>query len=94
MSSPSYNHEYWQRLKMAVINKYGGKCTCCGIMEPVFLALHHVHGGGEKERRSMHTRDIYQKALKRKTGRYGLLCHNCNHAMRMGTCPHAPANAG
>lgn len=81
------------RLRQEVLEHYGGKCACCGESENEFLAIDHINGGGNKQR----------KELKRAAGiafyrwlrmneypdGYRVLCHNCNCARGYyGYCPH------
>jgi hypothetical protein len=68
---------------------YGGKCVCpgCDVTEPTFLVIDHIFNDGFKER----SHGSVLPSLKRRgypRDRYQLLCHNCNHAKRLGTCPH------
>src|SRR6266702_6990703 len=39
-------------VKLEAINHYGGRCYCCGESFYLFLALDHILGSGNKERRS------------------------------------------
>lgn len=78
-------------LRKAVLTHYGGRCVCCGEDREVFLALDHINGGGNAQRKD--------------TGKWGtpfylsliingyppdmqILCHNCNMAKERGICPH------
>lgn len=72
------------------INAYGGKCACCGESQYEFLAIDHVHGGGQKERKILSTQQIVNKVIKLNfPPEYQLLCHNCNSAKGFyGYCPH------
>lgn len=71
-----------------VLDSYGGRCSCCGEAERMFLAIDHVNGGGSKEA-------LYGPALISKViaedfpPRFQVLCHNCNYAKSFnGRCPH------
>jgi len=81
---------YRARVRTAVIQKYGGECACCGEPRIVFLVIDHINGDGAHERRTIGTGYAFYLALYREPVRPGLrvLCHNCNHAVRMGVCPH------
>jgi hypothetical protein len=80
-------------LKAAVIEAYGGKCSCCGESEPAFLTIDHIDGNGADKRRAGEgSGGALYSSLKRrgfpKEG-YQLLCFNCNCAKgRNGVCPH------
>lgn len=72
---------------------YGGSCECCGETEPKFLALDHIHGGGNKHRKLIGTGATKMELYLRKLGwpkdQYRVLCHNCNSAEGFyGECPH------
>jgi len=89
---------YYDRLRAAMIEGYGSTCVCCGIDEPVFLALDHVNDDGNVERKAMSktgkNKGVEAAMFYRMVigegfpDRYQLLCHNCNHAKRKGACPH------
>lgn len=94
---PEKAREYRRRLRREVIDKYGGKCDCCGEYHVEFLAIDHKNGDGAMERRKLFgsnttwgTVKWYLK-LKREPKRDDLrvLCHNCNMAIGLyGYCPH------
>lgn len=85
------SRERLRRLRLAVIEGYGGCCECCGQRRWQFLTLDHIHGGGKK-----HIDEVggNQKLLRqlRDNGfprdRIRLLCTNCNCGRRLGECPH------
>lgn len=87
------------RLKVEVIQGYGGKCACCGLTQFEFLTLDHVNGDGAQHRRQLAEQrgvvqirhdTIYREA--RKSGfpdNFRILCMNCNFSFGMfGYCPH------
>ena len=87
---------YRMALRARVLRAYGGErpsCACCGESTVEFLAIDHVHGGGNAHRRSIGSScgaSIY-KWLERNDFPSGfqLLCHNCNFAKsKHGQCPH------
>lgn len=88
------NIAYRRRLREEIIREYGGKCACCGEHRPEFLALDHINGGGNRERKTVASNTpsgIYRlaKALGFPRDRYRLLCHNCNSSLGWyGYCPH------
>lgn len=83
---------YRRRLRVAVILKYGGVCTCCGETQIEFLTIDHTKGGGTVDRNSAGgTWGMYLKILRAPNSRkYQVLCFNCNcgRANNGGICPH------
>lgn len=90
------NQAHRQRLKLDVLENYGGHCVCCGENQPEFLTLDHVDGKGVEHRKmnklttgatstwSWARKNNYPDVLR-------LLCWNCNSARgAYGYCPHAP----
>lgn len=81
----------WDEMRKLILNKYGNKCNRCGFTDPRALQIDHVNGGGVRESRekygygvtksgyNIHARfRYYQDVLKDKTGKYQILCANCN----------------
>jgi hypothetical protein len=64
--------------KMALIEKYGGKCAICGEDHWECLSIDHVHGNGRKERREK-GRNYYELLMKAPLDPgLRILCFNCN----------------
>jgi hypothetical protein len=58
--------------------KYGSRCNVCGYdADERALHIDHVHGGGGADRRGGGL-SYYLRVLKDTTGKYQLLCANCN----------------
>src|ERR1700733_15331992 len=38
------------KLKLEMVEAYGGKCVACGVDEPIVLCLDHIHDDAEVER--------------------------------------------
>lgn len=87
--------------KKKVIEYYGGKCTCCGESELIFLCLDHINGGGNEHRRKINRQNnrcgssstqFYKWVEKNNYPPIlQVLCYNCNAAKEIsddGTCPH------
>lgn len=80
--------------RTAALRAYGGPepaCVCCGEREPVFLALDHINGGGNRQHRELGGGGFY--AWLRKNNYpvgFRVLCHNCNLGRELngGICPH------
>lgn len=74
-----YLREYHRKFRQKVIDFLGGKCNRCGFSDARALQIDHVNGGGNKELRSGINSFTYLKnVLSNKTGKYQLLCANCN----------------
>ena len=94
--NPETNRNYRQLVRSEVINKYGGKCRCCGEAVYEFLAIDHINNDGHKERKEFFGSQkgssyrFYLKLRKEKLrDDLQVLCHNCNMAKAMyGRCPH------
>ena len=87
-------NQYNLLLKHTVIEKYGGKCSCCGENQILFLTIDHINNDGNVERDNMknyNTLSFYMK-LKREEIRDDIqvLCFNCNlgKSINNGICPH------
>jgi hypothetical protein len=78
-----------------VLSHYSGggdpRCDCCDETRLEFLAIDHVHGGGNKHRAAIGTNVrmhdwLLQQGL---PDGYRVLCHNCNLSHGYyGYCPH------
>lgn len=87
--------EKHQRLRSAALEAYGGVCACCGESNTIFLVIDHVNGGGNAHRREIGQAESggsqvtyrWLKTHKYPPG-FRVLCHNCNYAWSLGTCPH------
>lgn len=85
----------WWRVKLAVIEAYGGRCECCGESGPEFLTIDHINGDGNEHRKAgLRGWRLYQWLAKRGYPKdaFRLLCLNCNFARgQFGECPHKRA---
>lgn len=90
-------HRDWHwKIRLEVINAYGGKCVCCGEIQPLLLTIDHRNGDGKEHRKKLGQKSIYP-VVKREgfpKDRYQLLCFNCNIGRHHngGTCPHKEQN--
>ena len=87
------SQRYQSKLKLEVISAYGGKCTCCGESNLMFLTLDHIHGNGAKHRKEIgRASKLYRWLRKNGFPDIGLqvLCCNCNWGrfINKGICPH------
>ena len=88
-----WQSKYRAVLRAEMIAAYGGRCSCCGEHEPVFLQLDHIHNDGHINRKLYRTSNKLLVVLKKQgwpTDRYQLLCANCNFGKLIngGICPH------
>lgn len=93
-SSASRQHA---ELKRIIFEHYGGRCVCCGELEPMFLSVDHINNDGAEDRRKDNTggSNFYRRIVKGiKSGNaptdLQLLCRNCNWGKHVngGICPH------
>jgi hypothetical protein len=69
----------------AVIDGYGGKCSCCGCDTREFLTIDHVNGGGSQHRREEGKLAAHLDALARNfPPDYQLRCFKCNFSKHLG----------
>ncbi len=81
--------EYRARVRKQAIEKYGGKCKCCGETNLVFLAMDHINGGGSKHLRTIKYQIAFWLRKNNYPDGFQVLCHNCNMAKHiLGACPH------
>lgn len=92
----------WTR-KMACLRHYSPNlvpcCACCDETEPVFLAIDHENGGGNKHRAKIGSKGGYSFYLWLVRSKFPkgfrVMCHNCNMAISiLGYCPHHPPKIG
>lgn len=88
-----------EQVRRDVLAAYGGKCTCCGESEPMFLEIDHVNGGGHKHRKEVSGGTAMYHWLKRNgypQDEYQILCRNCNFGKyrNHGICPHQMRGTG
>lgn len=86
------------RLRLEVLRHYCNnstpRCQCpgCSEVNPRFLTIEHLYGGGKKHRRILKKakQTIYTWLKKNNfPPGYGVLCWNCNCGLSAwGKCPH------
>jgi hypothetical protein len=82
---------YKRRLKLKIIEEYGGKCVCCGENRFEFLTIDHINGDGKQHRKELGANMLYNWLKKNNFPKdnFQLLCMNCNFAKgHFGKCPH------
>ncbi len=91
--NPEAQGRYLKQARIDCIAHYSSTdpptCACCGVHEPEFLVIDHIHGGGGKERREL-GRSLFPNLRKKGyPDGYQVLCWNCNSAKHYhGMCPH------
>jgi len=86
--SREYSRKRDKRIRELFLKMYGGKCECCGEIEPIFLALDHIGGQKGVKKKEENTTAIANATNKYQPDKYRILCHNCNFAVIRGVCPH------
>lgn len=81
------------RIRLEMIEAYGGKCACCGEKQPEFLSIDHIRNDGYTKRLKGEPVGAALYRVLRDRGwpkdEYQLLCMNCNFAKgHFGECPH------
>jgi hypothetical protein len=81
------------RIRLKMIEAYGGMCVCCGETEPKFLSIDHINNDGYERRKNGEQCGAALYRWLRDQGwpkdNYQLLCMNCNFAKgHFGKCPH------
>lgn len=76
-----------QYIRMQIFERYGKVCKKCGFSDIRALQIDHVLGDGNIERSktkwAFGTATYYRKVLADKTGKYQILCANCNCIKRI-----------
>ena len=86
--------------KLEAINRYGGRCVCCGQECIAFLTIDHVHNDGRDHRRGTGQYQgtgvgIYRWLWKHdypQDGRFQVLCYDCNCAKQFDPIGHREAH--
>jgi len=92
-ANTSIVRNYRAAMRQKVLKALGGKCKRCGFDDWRALQIDHVKGGGYKERKEMgHSGGprYYLYVMADKTGRYQILCANCNWIKRYVNNETAP----
>jgi hypothetical protein len=87
-------YEYYQKRRQKLIEHLGGKCVRCGFSDARALQVDHVHGGGVVELRQKTWQTHHKDILADTTGKYQVLCANCNwikrHEQNEQPCSNRP----
>ena len=93
LSHPDRNKEVYRRLRGRVLAALGGKCARCSFADRRALQVDHVDGGGLRELRHYKNRQYsyYLNIIHEAgSGKYQLLCANCNWIKRAERKEHVP----
>jgi hypothetical protein len=74
----------------AAFERFGPRCSCCGVVDREFLTLEHKNGGGRNDRRKRSDIAIWKDAAfsPDAADRFEILCYNCNCSRGfLGYCP-------
>lgn len=76
-----------------VIDRLGGSCKHCGFSDRRALQIDHVNGNGRKEWRAAVSSEAYYRDIRNNlySGKYQLLCANCNWIKRYERQEFPPA---
>lgn len=76
-------------LRALIFDKYGNKCVRCGFEDCRAFQMDHVNGGGSQDVKNFRSKWAYLKhILEDETGKFQLLCANCNAIKRIEDCEH------
>lgn len=89
----SYHKSRHLRLKMEALKRIGLECVCCGEKMFEFLSIDHVNEDGDRHRREINNRNIYEWLSNNNyecSYELQTLCFNCNFGKQYnnGVCPH------
>lgn len=86
----------YQAKRFAVLQHYGGRCSCCGENTYEFLTIEHKNGGGTKHRKQIGASNMVAFIIKNNyPDNFDVLCYNCNCAKAFNKiCPHKIAQIG
>lgn len=75
-----------ERDKAKVLRHYCGEtphCSLCGIAEPAFLTVDHVHGGGLRHRKEEKINNLWRWLIRHRfpEGEFRILCMSCNMSL-------------
>lgn len=91
--NPNYNKSEIRRrrkkVKLEIVEKYGGKCVCCGESRLEFLTIDHINGRNKGDKNTGYRMYYWLKRTKEVLKDVRILCWNCNCSRgSFGVCPH------
>lgn len=78
----AYKRRWRQQLRLMAIEKLGRVCRMCGFDDMRALQIDHVNGRGILDRKERKRDEYYRLVVNDKTGKFQLLCANCNWIKR------------
>lgn len=77
-------------IKAQIFDRYGNKCVRCGFDDDCrAFQIDHVNGGGSQDALKFKSKRAYWKhVLEDQTGKFQLLCANCNAIKRIEQGEH------
>ena len=84
------NRDAIRKNRKIVLEHYGHKCQCCGENKFEFMAIDHINGKGDEQRKIYRSGNFFTWIIKNNfPDDLRILCHNCNSAIGFyGYCPH------
>lgn len=81
---------YSRNKRRIVLDRYGGKCMCCGESQYEFLTIDHINNDGAAHRKSVGNNAICLWLIRNNfPDGFQVLCWNCNAAKQFhSVCPH------
>ena len=79
-----------EAVKQEAFRQLGDVCACpgCGVSEPLFLSLDHIHGQPQRKKRGGYQALLDAKRSGWDKSRFQIMCMNCNFAKKdRGYCP-------
>ena len=78
-----YGLEYRERMRLEMVEAFGGKCVECREDDPLVLVLDHIENDAKDDRAQNKHKGGYKLYMHLRRngwpkGRHQLLCHNCN----------------
>jgi len=83
---PEKRNSGTRKIKEAIYDILGRKCTRCGFDDPRALQIDHIKGNGSAERKLFCFTNYYKYILTdliENPGKYQILCANCNWIKRI-----------
>lgn len=84
--SPSTRNEYrrkwFVKIRYEILDALGGKCVWCGYSDYRALQIDHVDGDSAEDKKKKGISYYYNIRKKLHTGKYQILCANCNTIKR------------
>ncbi len=94
------SREKRQKIKKQIMDKYGGKCNCCGETGLSFLNIDHINDDGKIHRKQIRQEggsDFYKWLINNNfPDGFQVLCYSCNISKYRngGTCAHKLTTVG